>query len=640
MALPINIADLIQGRAVESERIEYKQGWNPGPIYRSICAFANDFDDIGGGYIIVGIAEENGRPVLPPVGLNDDEIDGILKEMVSFNNLINPAHHPKISVEEVQGKKILVIWAFAGDNRPYEVPDEIKAKEKKYNYYIRYGSSSVKPSKSQKEELIALSGKTPFDDRPNTQVSFDEISLTLLRDYLRKVESKLLDSMDSLTKEQLLSQMQLLYGPPERRHPRNVALMMFTDNPEKYFPYSRVEIVHFPNGEADPEFFEAPNIFGTVDYMITRTLDYLRINVLKQMTRKIKGQAESVRVWNYPYEALEEVIANALYHRDYLTREPVEIRVYPDKLIILNYGGPDRSIKLTEFQKGSVFPRRYRNRRLGDFLKELDLTEGKATGIPTIRRVMQTNGSPMPEFQTDEERSFFQATLPVHPWFLEDKLEVKDEIEQESDHTIGGPIGSPKGGPISSPIHLTERQAQILDLLKNDPGLTKRRIAVLLDINVSTVQEHLNGLKRLGFIARIGGKRGFWQIMELSVQLQEDAKDGEFPHPKLTQKTTQSGDEPGIMPHPKPTQKPTQSVDEPGIIPHTIPGIIDLPEKQKELLEYLLDNPKSSIKAISELLDIHFSTVREHIDKLKEKGVLKREGGTRGYWRVITNDPK
>lgn len=301
MALPINILDLINGRAVESERIEYKKGWNPGPIYRSICAFANDFDDIGGGYIIVGIVEENGRPVLPPAGLKEEEIDGIQKDMLQMNNLINPAYHPKISIEEIEGKKILVIWVFVGENRPYEVPDEIKAKEKKYHYYIRYGSGSIKVNKSQREELIALSGKTPFDDRPNTQVSFDEISLTMVRDYLRKVESKLLDAIDSLTKEQLLSQMQLLYGPPERRHPRNVALMMFTDNPEKYFPYSRVEIVHFPNGEAADEFIEVPNISGPVDLMINNTLEYLRINVLRQKTTRVKGKAESVKVWNYPY---------------------------------------------------------------------------------------------------------------------------------------------------------------------------------------------------------------------------------------------------------------------------------------------------------------------------------------------------
>lgn len=113
--------------------------------------------------------------------------------------------------------------------------------------------------------------------------------------------------MGALTKEQLLSQTQLLYGPPERRHPRNVALMMFTENLEKYFPYSRVEIVHFPNGEAADEFMEAPHISGPVDQMINRinrTLEYFKINVLQQKTVKVKGQAESIRVWNYPFQAL------------------------------------------------------------------------------------------------------------------------------------------------------------------------------------------------------------------------------------------------------------------------------------------------------------------------------------------------
>ena len=51
MALHINIEDLLSARTVESDRIEYKKGWNPDAIYRSICAFANDFDNIGGGGI-------------------------------------------------------------------------------------------------------------------------------------------------------------------------------------------------------------------------------------------------------------------------------------------------------------------------------------------------------------------------------------------------------------------------------------------------------------------------------------------------------------------------------------------------------------------------------------------------------------
>ena len=43
MALPINIESLLSGSAVESNQLEYKEGWNPDTIYRSICAFANDF---------------------------------------------------------------------------------------------------------------------------------------------------------------------------------------------------------------------------------------------------------------------------------------------------------------------------------------------------------------------------------------------------------------------------------------------------------------------------------------------------------------------------------------------------------------------------------------------------------------------
>jgi ATP-dependent DNA helicase RecG len=57
--------------------------------------------------------------------------------------------------------------------------------------------------------------------------------------------------------------------------------------------------------------------------------------------------------------------------------------------------------------------RRYRNRRIGEFLKELSLTEGRATGIPTIRQAMAKNGSAPPRFSTDEGRTYFLVELPV-----------------------------------------------------------------------------------------------------------------------------------------------------------------------------------------------------------------------------------
>ena len=79
--LPINLFDLLRQRTVEGERIEYKAGWNPDPILRTVCAFANDFENLGGGYVVIGQdCDANGLPVFPPVGLDDHELDKIQKD--------------------------------------------------------------------------------------------------------------------------------------------------------------------------------------------------------------------------------------------------------------------------------------------------------------------------------------------------------------------------------------------------------------------------------------------------------------------------------------------------------------------------------------------------------------------------------
>jgi len=62
--------------------------------------------------------------------------------------------------------------------------------------------------------------------------------------------------------------------------------------------------------------------------------------------------------------------------------------------------------------------RRYRNRRIGEFLKELEMTEGRSTGIPKILKEMAANGSPTPLFETDDDRLSFVIRLPRHPLAL------------------------------------------------------------------------------------------------------------------------------------------------------------------------------------------------------------------------------
>lgn len=133
---------------------------------------------------------------------------------------------------------------------------------------------------------------------------------------------------------------------------------------------------------------------------------------------KHPDKAEADRFFNYPYAAIEEALSNAVYHKGYDEREPIEVRVEKDMIEIVSHPGPDRSVTIEGLKKFKVTNRRYRNRRIGEFLKELHLTEGRNTGFRKILEALEANGSPLPEFETDEEHSYFISRIFIHPGFL------------------------------------------------------------------------------------------------------------------------------------------------------------------------------------------------------------------------------
>lgn len=497
MAIPINIEDLLNKRKIESNRIEFKTGWNPQSIYRSICAFANDIDNLGGGYILVGVEEENGIAKRPVKGLPIEQLDKIQKEIVGYNNLIEPFYVPRISVEEVDGQNILAIWVPSGTERPYTAPENVTAKLKKPVFYVRYGTSSIEAKGDLLDQLREISEKVPFDDRGNENIRLEDISLVQLRDYLVKVESRLAQDIGRVPMEDILGNMNLLTGPTERRLIKNVAAMMFCEKPDLFFPYTQVDVVFFPNGrEHDPNnIIEAPTIKGPVPYMISATLDYLRNNIIKEHIEKLPNQQEPRKYFNYPYAALEEAVTNALYHRDYKLYEPIEITIEPERISILSFSGPDRSISDEVIKQAkSLRSRRYKNRRLGDFLKELGLTEGRATGIPTIQAALKKNGSSSATIETDEGRSYFLIDIPCHPNFKGERIDLenqKDVIEK-----LDGVV------------------KDIYNIIRDNPSVTMQQIADLLDIKKRRVKYIIEKLKLDKHIERKGTKKGVWVILK------------------------------------------------------------------------------------------------------------------------------
>ena len=107
MAIPTNIKTLLSGDVVEWARIEFKGTWDSAASLKTVCAFANDLDNWGGGYVVIGVDEEDGRPVYPLRGVPIDKVDAYQKDIYAKCKLIRPAYTPIIDVADYQEKSLL-----------------------------------------------------------------------------------------------------------------------------------------------------------------------------------------------------------------------------------------------------------------------------------------------------------------------------------------------------------------------------------------------------------------------------------------------------------------------------------------------------------------------------------------------------
>lgn len=463
MHLPINIIDLLQSGIVESDRLEFKTDWNPESVLRTICAFANDFNNFGGGYIVIGVEEKNGKPVLPPKGIPVSKVDKIQKELIRICAFLKPVYTPIIAAEKLKGKYLLVIWVPGGQARPYSAPATL-GKNKEYKYFIRKASTTVMAKHEELKELLSLTATVPFDDRMNHHATFEALRLPLIQAFLNEVDSQLLEETRIKPLVDICRQMAIVDGGNEYLRPRNVGLLFFSDEPEKYFSYAQIDVVHFPDDEGG-DIIQEKIFKGPLDHQLRSALRYIRDTFITERIVKIPGQAEARRFFNYPYEAVEEALVNAVYHRGYEIREPIEVRINRQCIRVLSFPGADPSIPQKEVEAGRLFTRRYRNRRIGEFLKELDFTEGRGTGIPKIKRILAVNGSPEPLFVTDEGRTSFYTEIKIHPEFL------ADEIPPEESKGVydGVHHGVYDGVHDHGHLDLSQTELKILSLVQEAP---------------------------------------------------------------------------------------------------------------------------------------------------------------------------
>lgn len=162
-----------------------------------------------------------------------------------------------------------------------------------------------------------------------------------------------------------------------------------------------------------------------------------------------------------------------------------------------------------DLQKEKVINRSYRNRCIGDFLREPHITEGRSTGFPKIYRALKKNDSPLPVFETDEHNQYFLATIKIHEAFIDEDAylkkigkerdaEAENEQENEQEFNYG---------------ELTERQRVILELIRKVPTISLEQMSKKIMRSVSTIRRDLKAMNHI--VHRVGGDNGgHWEIIK------------------------------------------------------------------------------------------------------------------------------
>ena len=428
MTVVLDAKQIIDEGIVENNRIEYKRDWNPEPILHTLCAFANDIDNTYGGYIIIGIEEKEGRPS-SIVGIEKDSVDEMNRLLFNLCNQIEPRYLVDTEYSEYEGKGVFVIKAYGGRNRPYKCPVSLSSKKTEKAYYIRKNGITVRANSNEERELFRISGNMPFDDRMNMSASVNDLNYGLMTEFIRAVGSRLTEGIENKNWMDIARDLRVIDGPKEDERPVNVGLMFFNERPDDYFRYARIEVVYKPDptGKGMKEM----TFTGPLDRQLRNALKAIEPYITEYVT-KVEDRPEAIREFNYPMAAVEEALSNAVYHKGYDIPEPITVTIVPDRMEILSIPGPDHSITDEDLSRRHLVSKTYRNRRIGEFLKELNLAEGRNTGVPLMLEAMRRNNSNPPEFLTDSDRTYLKVVLPVNRHFVQEAADTgKENMESE-----------------------------------------------------------------------------------------------------------------------------------------------------------------------------------------------------------------
>jgi ATP-dependent DNA helicase RecG len=465
----------------EDTRRQFKADMtNADSLAADLVAFSNS----SGGVILIGVHDDG---TVRGLALDDVRRINQLIANAATQHIRSPISPVTENVPVGEGRVVIVLTVAEGIDKPYF--------DRQGVIWVKAGSDRRRiQSKEELRRLFQMTDQFHADELP-TKAGMEALDRPRLRDYLRDVYKQ--DYPDSPAA--LLQLLQNLNLATDTGVLTLAGLLLFAEQPERFKPQFTVKAIRYPgndihaNAYLDSEDFAGPlrTLFGGAMAFVQRNLHKVQAG---------RG-VNALGVPEIPAVVFEELLVNALMHRDYLISAPIRLFVFDNRIEIVSPGHLPNHLTVAKIQAGNT---NIRNPILVSHVaKGLLPYRGLGTGV---RRALAE--WPGIEFIDDHDACTFTAT--VH-WAKGGTAPVTEAGTSRKD---AGKAACASANA-STNASLTEVQDQILHLISAEPAISQQALAVRLGKNRTTIMRNVQHLKSLGLLCRVGSKKlGHWIVRD------------------------------------------------------------------------------------------------------------------------------
>ncbi|MCK5852857.1 putative DNA binding domain-containing protein [bacterium] len=447
MSLSIDIDKLV--KAGEGENLEFKTSFNT-EVIETLVAFAN----ASGGNILIGI---NKKHELSGVSINSESVQNWINEIKTKTS---PALIPDATVVEINDKKVVV----------FSIPEyPIKPVATRGKYFKRVTNSNHLMSLDEIANEYLKTINSSWDFYPDPNHGIEHISLEKVNRFISRItqyaQTKIaLSPMDFLVKLEIIRKKQLSFG----------GYLLFLKD---YGSISDVQVGRFKSPSTIIDSISVnTDLFSEVDEILFFIRKHLMVEYI------ITGESQRTERFDYPIDAIREIVINMIVHRDYRDSSHSIIKIFDDKIEFFNPGKLYGNLTIANLLSDN-YTSQTRNKLIAKAFKEIGLIERYGSGIRRIINICSDYGLKQPLFE--EIFNGFRVIL------FKAKLKVTDKVTD----------------------NLSENQSIIVGFIAKNNQITTRELSEKVNISQRKIKENLSKLKEKGIVERIGPARGgYWKV--------------------------------------------------------------------------------------------------------------------------------